>query len=70
MQWIDTPESSNIVRFGYVQATSTLTVEFKSGGTYQYFDVPQWKFDEMTHAASKGQFLAQSIKGTHRYARM
>ena len=56
MQWIETPESPSLLRFGYVQATSTLTVEFKSGGTYQYFDVPQWKFDAMTQASSKGQF--------------
>jgi hypothetical protein len=70
MNWIDTPESSNISRFGYDDASNTLAVEFKSGGEYQYFDVPQVVFEQMRSAASKGQFLAQNIKGHYRYARV
>lgn len=70
MEWIETPESSNIARFGYDEATNTLGVEFKSGGEYQYFDVPQAVFEQMQGAASKGQFLAQNIKGHYRYARV
>ena len=69
MQWINTPESSNISRFGYNADNHTLTVEFKTGGTYDYFDVPVAIFEAMQAAASKGQFLAQSIKGHYRYAR-
>lgn len=69
MLWISSPESSNIVRFGYDSANRTLYVEFKSGGTYRYFDVPQNVFDQMKAASSKGQFLAQSVKGAYRYAR-
>lgn len=69
MNWIDTPESSNISRFGYNTDTSVLTVEFKSGGTYEYFDVPAAVFEQMQAASSKGQFLAQNIKGRYRYAR-
>ena len=70
MTWIETPESSNIVRFGYDASNSTLGVEFKSGGVYQYFDVPEGVFEQMKNAASKGKFLAQHIKGTFRYARV
>jgi hypothetical protein len=70
MNWIDTPESSNISRFKYDESSQTLTVEFKSGGQYQYFDVPQVVFEQMKVAPSKGQFLAQNIKGHYRYARV
>ena len=70
MNWIESPESSNIARFGYDDANQVLFVEFKNGGVYQYFDVPQNVFEQMKTAPSKGQFLAQSIKGTYRYARM
>jgi hypothetical protein len=67
--WIDTPESSTIARIGYDTDHQVLTVEFKSSGTYNYFDVPQHVFDAMCSAASKGQYLAQTIKGNYRYAR-
>ncbi len=69
MDWIESPESSNVARFGYDASTQVLGVEFKNGGVYQYFDVPPNVFDQMQAAASKGQFLAKNIKGTYRYAR-
>lgn len=69
MKWIDSPESSNVARFGYEEDSQTLYVEFKNGSVYQYFDVPESVFDQMRAAPSKGQFLAQVIKGTYRYAR-
>lgn len=68
-QWIDTPESSTIVRIGYDAETMVMTVEFKSSGIYNYFDVPQHVFDGIRTAPSKGQFLAQQVKGNFRYAR-
>lgn len=69
MDWIDTPESSNIARFAYDEPTHVLKVEFKNGNLYNYFDVPESLFDAMRHAPSKGQYLAQQIKGRYRYAR-
>ena len=70
MEWIATPESSNLSGFGYEPNTSVLRVEFKNGGTYEYYDVPLHVFEAMKVAPSKGQFLAQQIKGTYRYARV
>ena len=70
MNWIDTPESSNIARFAYDEGSMVLTVEFNRGGTYNYYDVPETIFDQMKAAPSKGQFLAQSVKGFFRYARV
>lgn len=69
MDWIETPESSNIARFAYDDTSSILKVEFKHGGLYNYFDVPLHIFDGMRNAPSKGRYLAQQIKGAFRYAR-
>ena len=70
MSWIPTPESSNIARYRYDAKAHVLTVDFKSGGIYNYFDVPQAMYEQMRNASSKGQFLALNIKGTYRYARV
>ena len=70
MNWIDTPDSSNIARYKYDEKAHVLTVEFKSGGTYNYYDLPQTLYGQMNAAPSKGQFLARNIKGAYRYARV
>lgn len=68
MDWIN-GDSSSIARFKYDVSSTTLTVEFMSGGTYNYFDVPDFVFEDLKNASSRGQFLAQEIKGKYRYAR-
>lgn len=70
MNWIETPESSNLSRFSYNKDTRVLTVEFKNGGRYNYFDVSESIFEQMKAASSKGQFLAKNIKNIFRYARI
>lgn len=70
MSWIETPQSSNLARYRYDVSTRVLTVEFKNGGTYNYYDVPQRTYEQMNAASSKGQFLAQNVKGVYRYARV
>ena len=69
MTWIATPQSSNIAGFDYDSARHVLIVEFKNGGRYNYFDVPQTVFQGMKAADSKGQYLAQNVKNVFRYAR-
>jgi len=69
MDWIETPDSSNIARIGYDKRSGVLSIEFKKGGSYQYFDVPEPVFDAMKTADSKGQYFAQNVKGVFRYAR-
>lgn len=68
-EWIDTPESSTIARIGYDDESLTLSVEFKTSGLYNYFDVPPQVFEGMRDAPSRGQYLAQQVKGNYRYAR-
>lgn len=70
MNWIATPESSNITGFGYDKEKQVLVVEFKNGGRYNYFDVQETVFKQMDAAPSRGQFLAQNVKGNFRYARV
>jgi hypothetical protein len=69
MSWITNFESSTIAAFDYVKESKVLIVEFKNGGRYKYFDVPAAIFEQMKVAPSKGQFLAQNVKGAYRYAR-
>lgn len=66
----DLVTSSTIESIGYDEATQTLEIEFKSGAVYQYFDVPDLVYRELMSAASHGQFLAHSIKGSYRYSRV
>lgn len=65
---LDTPESSTIVRLEYDDESLILRVEFKAG-SYNYFDIPPHLYEAMKGASSKGQFLAQNIKGVYRYSR-
>ncbi len=60
-----TPDSSNIGSVTYDAATRTMTVEFRSGGTYRYTGVPEDTYDAFTRASSAGQFFHRHIKSAH-----
>ena len=62
--------SSNLAEVGYDCPTETLEVCFKSGRTYQYFDVPENIYDSLKTAESPGGYLNREIKGKYRYARV
>lgn len=62
--------SSTIIGIGYDEPSQTLEVEFKSGGIYQYYNVPQGLVDELMGSASKGQFLHYQIKNIYPYSRI
>lgn len=61
--------SSNLVSVGYEADTETLEVEFKNGLIYQYFNVPQFLFEQMMHAASIGSFFNTQIRNVFAWAR-
>lgn len=63
-------DSSNISSIGYDEGSNTLEIEFHGGTVYQYFDVPLNVYDGIMEAGSKGQYLAQHIKGYHRYVKV
>ena len=59
--------SSNIESIGY--ENSTLEIRFLSGGTYQYFAVPQHVYDELMAAESKGKYFASRIKDHYKFSK-
>ena len=63
-------DSSNVESVGYDENSSTLQVEFKNGGMYQYFDVPEDVFIGLRDADSVGKYLNANIKGTYRYSKV
>jgi hypothetical protein len=68
LQWIETPESSNVVRFAYDKDSEALYVEFKNG-TYRFHGVGPEVYAAMLIAPSKGKFLAESVKGIYQSSR-
>ncbi len=54
--------SSTILSVGYDAASETLEVEFKSGGVYQYYNVPEPIHQQFMESSSKGQFHHTYIK--------
>jgi len=58
--------SSTIHSIGYDEKSQILEVEFKSGGIYQYLNVPKSVFDRFMASPSKGKYLAQFIKDRYR----
>lgn len=58
--------SSNVRSIGYDAATSTLEVEFHSGGIYQYFDVPEMVYAALMRVSSKGRYLNDHVKDRYR----
>lgn len=69
MNWVETPDSSTIARFRYLNEESVLEIEFKKGLVYRYFEVPEAVYEQMQSASSKGQYFGSNIKGVYRYAR-
>jgi len=63
-------DEPNVARVGYDEDSSTLQVEFKNGGTYQYFDVPEHLSARLRDADTVGGFLAANIKGSYRYSKV
>jgi hypothetical protein len=70
MEIINIENSSNVASVGYDENNGTLQVEFHTGGTYQYFDVPVHLFESLRDAGSVGGFLAAHIKGIYRYSKV
>jgi DNA helicase HerA-like ATPase len=63
-------ESSTIVSIGYDQTAEILEVEFKNGGTYQYYNLPSVVHERLMESSSKGQFLHANIKNSFPYSRV
>lgn len=63
-------ESSFIQAIGYDAGSQTLEIGFRSGGTYQYYGVPEHVHEEMMQASSHGQYFHQHVKGRYSEAKL
>ncbi len=54
--------SSNIDSIGYAENSKLLELEFKSGGVYQYVNVPKGLFVTLMNSSSYGSFFHKWIK--------
>jgi hypothetical protein len=57
--------SSALRAVGYDVRTSTLEVEFASGGVYDYEGVPPEEALQLLESESLGRYLAERIRGTY-----
>ncbi|MBD2446137.1 lysine--tRNA ligase [Nostoc sp. FACHB-152] len=64
------PEGSFIKEFRYDAKTQTLTIEFNSGGVYEYYKVPPEVKVGLENAPSDGQYFNKFIKGKFKYEQL
>lgn len=67
---IDTRVSSFIDTYTYDAHYEQLSVSFKSGVTYVYFDVTFEEYAKFTTAPSPGSYLNLNIKPAHHYEKV
>jgi len=66
MQKVD---SSNIHSIGYDPETKTLHVQFQSGATYHYLNVPEETHLALDMAESAGRYMNENIKGKFQFVK-
>ncbi|KDQ04362.1 KTSC domain-containing protein [Rhodococcus qingshengii] len=59
--------SSNVRAVGYHPGERRLVVAFHSGGTYEYYDVAQVLFDELTNGVPRPWTRVGAAVKRHRY---
>ncbi|EPE9057451.1 KTSC domain-containing protein [Klebsiella aerogenes] len=57
--------SSNLASVGYDEPSQTLEIEFHHGGVYQYYDVPEHVYMELTNADSIGSYFSHNIRNDY-----
>ena len=62
MLYVDLFESEAIAKFAYDLTAANLVIFFKSGGVYEYRNVPREIFEAFRAAPSKGQYFWTSIR--------
>ena len=65
-----TVSSSNLASVGYDEENQILEIEFKHGGVYQYFDVPQSEYDALMNASSHGSYFSNNIRNDYEYVKL
>lgn len=60
--------SSDLYSVGY--SDSVLEIQFRSGGIYQYFNVPERIYIGLLNATSHGQYFHRNIKNSYAYRKI
>lgn len=63
-------KSSNLASIGYDPINQILEVEFKKGGIYQYFEVPESVFEELMNANSHGVYFSSNIRNEYEFSKV
>lgn len=63
-------DSTNLDWVAYDKDKKELYVQFKNGGYYVYYDVPEDIFTDLLKAGSKGRYHAMKIKYKFKYKRL
>ena len=63
-------ESSNIALIGYDKESKVLEIEFKNGGIYQYFKVPEEEYDDLIKAESHGSYFNRNIGNSYKWQKI
>ena len=61
-------DSSNLESVGY--ENGILYITFHHGGTYCYYDVPEYVYRELMSADSHGKYFHAYIRNVYRYSRL
>ena len=54
----------------YQNRSCRLELKFRSGAVYHYFDVPEWRYQQLLQAESKGRYLNQHIRNHYAFAKI
>ncbi len=59
--------SSNIESTSFDDRAKTLTIVFRAGGKYEYYNVPDMVSYELKQAASAGKYFHKFIRNNYSY---
>ena len=63
-------DSSMIESSTYDTDSKTLTIEFKGGASYEYYNVDEDTYNGLCSAPSTGKYFGSNIKGSYDYTKI
>ena len=64
---IPVTNSSQVEKLKYNAKELILSVTFKTGKTYEYYNVPEIEWNGLTKAESVGKYLNTYVKGVYQF---
>lgn len=63
-------QSESLKSVGYDAMTSTLEVQFRNGGIFQYFYVPHFIFSRLLETAAKANYFQNRVRHQFKFRRL